>query len=366
MYLYSIHQIHIESGINLTFINNSAGSKGGAIYIRPELLSDSNDMFVVPILRLLKPICSIQSPNCSNASVHILFSNNFAEAGDDIYGSSLQMCISITMPSTCYSLELSSRTSSFSSDPLRVCLCDSHGTPVPQCKNSQLLYNISQQIYPGEDFTASVVIVGYDFGPTIGNVYANLLQENNSVHVKLDSTSRKGHVISNSKRCTELSFSLLSEHEVSQTLHMTMYLTAGYVIGTPLSHMMTDHLTDPYYILVTPIFFNITLLKCPPGFTQKDNHCDCSLEYFDNCSIVNGIGYFTWNTATWVSIDNDKLLYNEVCPLDYCNISKNAINLRDASDSQCAFNRAGRLCGGCKANYSLAIGSSHCNSLPQQ
>ena len=34
------------------------------------------------------------------------------------------------------------------------------------------------------------------------------------------------------------------------------------------------------------------------------------------------------------------------------------------SDSQCAFNRAGRLCGGCKDNYSLAIGSSHCMLCP--
>ena len=28
-------------------------------------------------------------------------------------------------------------------------------------------------------------------------------------------------------------------------------------------------------------------------------------------------------------------------------------------DDQCAFNHAGRLCGSCKANYSVAIGSSH-------
>ena len=31
---------------------------------------------------------------------------------------------------------------------------------------------------------------------------------------------------------------------------------------------------------------------------------------------------------------------------------------------QCAFNRAGRLCGGCKEGYSLAIGSSHCIHCP--
>ena len=154
LYLYLIRQIHIDSGVNLTFINNSADSKGGAVYIRPDLevLSESNKMFVSSTLRLLVPICSFQSPNCSNTSIHISFSNNFAEAGDDIYGTSLQACLFFRI-SSCYSIELGSRTSSFSSDPLRVCLCDSHGTP--QCTNSQFIYNISRQVYPGEDFTRS-------------------------------------------------------------------------------------------------------------------------------------------------------------------------------------------------------------------
>ena len=36
------------------------------------------------------------------------------------------------------------------------------------------------------------------------------------------------------------------------------------------------------------------------------------------------------------------------------------INGLSGDQSLCSFNRAGRLCGGCKENYSLAIGSSHC------
>ena len=34
------------------------------------------------------------------------------------------------------------------------------------------------------------------------------------------------------------------------------------------------------------------------------------------------------------------------------------------SDNQCAFNHAGRSCGGCKDGYSIAIGSSHCIHCP--
>ena len=36
----------------------------------------------------------------------------------------------------------------------------------------------------------------------------------------------------------------------------------------------------------------------------------------------------------------------------------------DEDSAQCDFNKAGRMCGGCKDNYSLAIGSSHCIHCP--
>ena len=43
----------------------------------------------------------------------------------------------------------------------------------------------------------------------------------------------------------------------------------------------------------------------------------------------------------------------------------NATSAPDAADhAQCDFNKAGRMCGGCKDNYSLAIGSSHCIHCP--
>ena len=45
-------------------------------------------------------------------------------------------------------------------------------------------------------------------------------------------------------------------------------------------------------------------------------------------------------------------------------LSNKPYDLQDDPDSQCAFHRAGRLCGGCKKNYSLAIASSHCIHCP--
>ena len=124
--------------------------------------------------------------------------------------------------------------------------------------------------------------------------------------------------------------------------------------------------SEQYCIHTTPVFFNMALLPCPPGFNLTYQHCDCYLHHilFDNCSIVNRKGYFSWSSDIWVSVNKDVILYNVHCPFDYCNITGEDINLQNDSDSQCAFNRAGRLCGGCKENYGLAIGSSHCIHCP--
>ena len=55
---------------------------------------------------------------------------------------------------------------------------------------------------------------------------------------------------------------------------------------------------------------------------------------------------------------SDGLLYNIHCPFDYCALSNKPYDLQDDPDSQCAFHRAGRLCGGCKKKYSLAIATA--------
>ena len=36
------------------------------------------------------------------------------------------------------------------------------------------------------------------------------------------------------------------------------------------------------------------------------------------------------------------------------------LNLPHGADAQCAFNRSGVLCGACRENLSLSLGSSHC------
>ena len=114
-----------------------------------------------------------------------------------------------------------------------------------------------------------------------------------------------------------------------------------------------------------PLIVNLNVLPCPPGLSLQRNPpgCDCYSVLSDNgvkCNVKNGTPSFSWSTALWMSIENNDTMYSENCPFDYCSEAKSMAN--NNSDIQCAFNHAGRLCGSCKENYSLAIGSSHCIS----
>ena len=128
--------------------------------------------------------------------------------------------------------------------------------------------------------------------------------------------------------------------------------------------------------LYTTPLLNITLLPCPPGFTLLGDPpgCDCYPVLTNNavnCQMISGKGYLSWNGPLWLNIEFNttfftayKIYLAQYCPFDYCKASEISVNLQADADAQCSFNHAGRLCGGCKENYSLAIGSSHCIHCP--
>ena len=349
---------YIEKGTSVKFINNTANDKGGAIHVKPGISS-----VILGITFDVKAKCLFQLINCSNSTAEILFANNSAgNRGDDIYGAILEECYSHQTDQLKIDRTGPPSMSSVSSDPQRVCLCDSHGAP--QCNK---VYN-THQLIPGESFTVPAVLVGWDYqNTTTGVVHADFLHTSNSMTTILDSTSQRGHVISNSKQCTNLTFTLYSK---PSTEIVTMYTTAVHMDTQTAHDFCLPYHINPLYCdyedHITPVFFHFTILPCPAGFKLSHQSCDCYLHdtFFDSCSIVNGIGHFSWSKTVWVSIEKDALLYSTRCPFDYCNITGKEINLQNDSDSQCAFNRAGRLCGGCKENYSLAIGSSHCIHCP--
>ena len=340
--------LYFEAGISVEFTYNTAKDKGGAIFTKPDFqpyLFNHQYMF---------NYCFYNMLNCDNTASRysIYFGNNSAvNGGNDIYGGPPEKFCDIPCS---YLIEHESNEdfSSLSSDPTRICLCDDSG--VPQCLTLPYIYT-NCTVYPGETLSLSVVVVGGDFGPTTGTVHAGFL---NSKHSFLRPTSQYGQAIDN-KHCNNLNYTIYSDQTNNTEI---LYLSQEYMDSQEVRSYI--HL---YYF--TPILLYITILPCPSGLTLRKYppKCDCYKVLTDNfvtCKIKNGTGYFIWSGNMWINITNNGVIYTMYCPLDYCTVIGKSIDMQSDPDSQCAFNRAGRLCGGCKDGYSVAIGSSHCIHCP--
>ena len=363
--------LHIADGVNLTFVNNFAHEKGGAIYIDPGLSLASLATYCDSHLDQLVNDCFF-NPSF-NACVNISFDNNKAEkGGDDVYGAGVSDCPDV--------VRTSPGMSAVSSDPLRVCICDRNGTP--QCDTPLTTVTHEYQAYPGQISTVPVVLVGVEYGTTTGVVYSYVGKSEN-VTLGLMSNEENGLVIDDPNHCTDLTFFLLSSHNV------TVYLSIMNQDTQKLYHQYFEK--RPYYNIIyltsnslSTTSLNIIVRQCPSGFFLSNQQCECYQwrTLFDDYEIqANGTGLFSWNTSAWMSIDNKGMLYSTYCPYDYCKITidtfndtknisdcppayckpwREFIDLLSKPEYPCAFNRNGTLCGSCRENYSLAIGSSHC------
>ena len=352
MALYS-STIYLMSGLIVTFMNNSAQETGGAIHIEPDMT------------RNFCPECFYEV-SIHHTGITFYYSANFAEfGGDNIYGTSLTMCEYFTLVHNVSDYFLSNDSmTSVSSDPTQVCLCDNDGRP--QCKNvSHILTN--KNVHPGERFTLPAVIVGGDYGTTIGIVHASFMPTYSSSVPALE-TSQYSQWIDTIAACTDLQYTVYSNH-IGQIF--TIYLSVHFskhleiISQNDASCDVTKHRYDSS----TPTYINLTILPCPVGFNLFENpsRCNCHsiLNYHGvKCRIINGTGWFSWNSTLWISITDTSFTYAKYCPLHYCDPEGKEIELTNNPSVQCAFDRAGRLCGGCKENYSLAIGSSHCIHCP--
>ena len=145
---------------------------------------------------------------------------------------------------------MSSGISSVSSDPLRVCVCDSHG--VPQCANTEFIY-FNRGLHPGEQFTIPVVIVGLNYGTTMGVVHSQYIPPDNFTNIKIDSISEDGIVISSNRQCTNISYSVLSNRT---SVNVTVYLTATYVDIQMVRYFIPDSYISVIASLTLHHFFS--------------------------------------------------------------------------------------------------------------
>ena len=318
---------------------NNYANLGGAIYVLTAIPFIQCKMTQIATF-IPRKECFFQLPGqnlSSGLDVQLVFKNNSADAaGSVLYGGAIDNCGLDTYYSgevfdRVVSYEADNTASSISSDPFRICLCNLNDHPY--C--SQSMKTLS--VYPGETFQVSVVSVG---------------QRNGIVPAAVRSHMDKGRLASSqyiqqtTKMCTTLNYTAFSQEDVSLELYPE----------------------GPCSTVSAKLFLKLSINQsCPPGFGLENSSmscvCDQALQkYTNNCSITNGQGQIARESDDifWVGYDESHgLILHPQCPFDSC--VSHAVNFSlNNTDMQCAYKRSGLLCGACKSEYSLVLGTSHC------
>ena len=369
------------TGSDILFTNNTAQQFGGAIYIATlSILSFLHEVLIVAENINDHGINSLLSTNTllrqscyflSNDESAITFTGNSATLGGiDIYGATLY-----TEKCNLTKSQLSNKSSNtykISSDPTRVCFCVNN---TPQCENRTYLI-LNETRYPGENFTLSVVLAGYNFGRVAGSVYSNVLGrdyrevicDNQHIQsVNLINCGTLTYTVSSDQIGDPVILVLTAQERITQGKDKTDIQKDLHNI---YSQKCSDGSTFPCTaLLTTPIYINVTLEPCPLGFKLNDIcECDDILQNISQgnsiCEIREHIGHIYRGGTTWMGVDTsenntDVYYWHRYCPKDYCIPSQISIRL-GYPDEQCSSNRSGVLCGRCQPGYSLQLGGNKC------
>ena len=221
-------------------------------------------------------------------------------------------------------------TSHISSDPIQICRCSENSI---MCSESTDIETVR-----GKQFTLMVVTVGQNEGIVPSSVRTSL--DNN---VKISPVQR---IQDTKKSCTPIRYRLSSE---TNTTKLVLF-PDGPCRDTGNARFEVD----------------VKFLPCPDGFALEGSDCVCDKRlqrYTTNCSVDNNYIVRDANTF-WMGALYDNgtyagLILHSGCPFDYCKNTEVFVKLTDL-DKQCDHNHSGTVCGACKANYSIALGTLHC------
>ena len=365
---------------NLYFRDNHATETGGAIHV-------VNPATIIETHRY-QSSCFYQLLDYDNisSSYTLQFINNTArKGGDHIFGASLKSYCIASSICTCLKsyqaldkfiwldpgYETESTLSAVSADATRVCICDN--TNKPQC--DEIITDIDA--YPGGKFTIPAVLVGGDYGTTVGNVYAFFMVAESA---SLGSVDQQHQVITINSECSFLKYSVFSSKS-----NETLLLAAVESLYAPFDYYYNYQKAEDQYtrdygdefihsrLRNTPVFISITLLPCPPGFVLLGDPpgCNCHPELTANgveCTLNHLTGFHMWNTSSmWIQATTSRrgeVSISSHCSFNYCKPNGKHIDLAKNPNNQCTPHCEGTLCDRCTGNYSLAIGSSHCIHCP--
>ena len=367
-------KFYLRPNTTITFTNNFAQKKGGAIEVASnnplshcveascEFLIGSYCFFQIQTKKRYSVRTNVNEITELH-NVRIYFHNNTAlEAGAMLYGDSVDNCslsliyppllVNNFQPYECpnsgevfdYISSVDEQSQDISSDPLYICSCEGGE---PDCSAS----SITRSLYPGGTIEVAIIAYGQRNGPTPAVVH--VITPGDEIRVKETENTRNI-----SKGCTSLNYTV-------QTLTITEgtnYEMSLHVGPCPPKERTVS--SGPTNVITV----HTLILDCPPGFELTEIEpwpvCNCAQRlkrFTKTCRIADRdiyresgfwVGYTPDNTS-------DGLILHPHCHFDYCTSSELYMAVDD-SDEQCSNNRTGLLCGKCAQNYSLALGTNRC------
>ena len=345
---FGISRLLLSDPLKMEFIENHADSTGGAL----SFAANSNQCVEPQYSLVDKKPCLIELSSITNINLNF-YENTADDAGTVLYGGALDSCILYTgggvrdncgnianvsyidNPITTIS-SISNITSSdnvsfeFSSDSLRVCICEDNG--------DFLCYRKTIETVTGKEITLKAVIADQDNRSVPMSVRIYL---DNDVQL-INATQR---VQKTGKSCTELNYRLFSETDSSS------------VTLVP----------DCRGIGIDDLYVRVIFHPCPDACIREKSKCVCEhrLQQFNVTCNVDSNSIEKTSNSFWMGIMFDNktyiglIIHSGGCPFDFCIDTPVSIKL-DNIDVQCNHNHSGTLCGPCKENHSIAFGTLHC------
>ena len=330
--------IILTRNTTISFINNTANRKGGAIYI--------------------DQVCALQiiddQSNKTLNNITLIFVGNLAQNADDIYGltSPLHCNINLGNLEDTVDFYTDDELFSFSTDSVGVCSCvenDSVQT-FSECYNRTFnkseIIKMSMSKHPGELLVLPIAIVGY------GGKKAYSLTDG---VIDLFVNGQKVTTIPyNGTYCYELQHMLIQQNPEAKSVEILIESEPNYL----------NILTSSTY---PAIGINVMLLPCPEGFQLVNGVCNC-IEILQNTSVVCDITTeeitVTRTGPVWYGTMNNHSCYitDTICGYDYCVDGTITFTLVNNNDMQCNSHRSGLLCSQCSKGKSLKLGSNECGN----
>ena len=336
----------------IKFTSNRARNHGGAIYVDDDSNADTMCSAVTVDNKRVT-----DAKECFSNLIYFTFSDNFArKSGSNLYGGFLDRCEveKINSPQRENGFDNFQKKSNIkesqediiSSRPIQLCFCQEGRI---KCDYQPELVRVDR----GKTFSIDVIAYDQVHNAVNSTVSSSLNSSAGGLDVGQD--IQDIHAV-----CTKLYFTLFSPHDYEE-------LTLS--VDSPCNTLgMTDY----------TVMIEITC-SCPIGFEIRNNDrtsCDCVchqiLESYDrtDCdeqseSIVRQDNF--WITYIYDSNSSGYIIYPN-CPYDYCHTPEEniVINLNNPEgyEAQCVSYRSGLLCGSCKQNFSVSLGSSSCLHCP--